>query len=170
MKSRSTPRGCCIEIILSAEVQSRWKVTPSPKASVPPIHWLAQWRVEFGRRADCTTVVLVTNTTTLFTFVIPSKELARGQNFEQVFRFRLADAVAPATHLTAWLETPLVFVSGNPRMVVSSMNNIRQLLTWRSEGRKDGVEMDETWINDTPFSSLPLSFPREEFTSRLAER
>ena len=167
---RATSSEGIIEIILSAEVQSRWKVTPSQKASVPPLHWLAQWRVDFGRRADRTTVALVTNTTTLFTFVIPSKELARGQNFEQAFRLRLADAVAPLSHFRAFLETPLVFASGNPRMVVSSMNNMRHLLTWRLEKGKDGVKADETWLNDTPFSSLPLSFPQEEFRSRLAER
>ena len=157
-----------IEIILSAQAQKRWRIKPAVRASEPPAHWLAQWRIDLGRKLDRTWVALVTNTATLFTFVFPLTQLAGGRNLEQLFRLRLAFALTDAPALAKWKGAPLVFAHGNPRMAIGSMNDMRRLLAWREQTVVGPMEDDEDWINETPFLSLPESFPDKAFASRLA--
>ncbi len=165
----SSGRVDAIEIILSAKVQKRWRVTPAEQASDPPTHWLGQWRVDFGQKPDRTSVALVANTATLYTFVFPLKDLGKGGNFEMEFRRRLRIAIPAVPGLTHWTEAPLAFVTGNPRKVVGSMNNMIQHLAWRTATRFGPVEADERLLNDTPFSWVPEGFPRVAFAKRLAE-
>lgn len=158
-----------IEIILSAQVQKRWRVTPSVRASEPPVHWLGQWRVDFGEKPDRTSVALVTNTTTLYTFVFPGKELGKDDNFEKLFRLRLGFSLVDAPALEGWKSVPILFAAGNPRVAVGSMNNMRQHMVWRGETALGLKEDDEDWINNMPFLSLPGIFPGNAFAQRLAE-
>lgn len=161
-----------IEIILSAQVQKRWRVKPSGRASDPPVHWLGQWRVDFGEKPDRTSVALVTNTTTLYTFVFPGKELGKDHNFEKLFRLRLGFSLVDAPALEGRKSASISFTAGNPRGVVGSMNNMRQHMVWRAEtavGPMEEDEDDEDWINNMPFLSLPGIFPGKAFAQRLAE-
>jgi hypothetical protein len=158
-----------IEIILSAAVQKRWRIKPTVRASGSPIHWLGQWRVDFGRKPDRTLVALVTNTTTLYTFVFPERDLGRNHNFEDLFLLRLGFLLVDTPSLASWKAAPIAFVAGNPSMAVGAMNNMRQLMIWRGEAAAGPDEDDEEWINSTPFAALPEIFPRKELARRLAE-
>ncbi len=159
-----------IEIILSAQVQKRWRIKPSVRASEPPVHWLGQWRVDFAEKPDRTSVALMTNTTTLYTFVFPGKELGRDDNFEKLFRLRLGFSLVDAPALNDWRSAPILFAAGNPRVAVGSMNNMRQHMVWRAETELGPIEEDdEDWINNMPFLSLPGIFPGNAFAQRLAE-
>src|SRR5207249_4042133 len=102
-------------------------------ATEPPAHWLGQWRVDFGQKTDSTWAALVTNVATLYTFVMPLKDLSQGENFERLFRLRLGFALVDAPSLVRWKDAPVVFASGNPRRVVGSMNDMRRHLAWRTE-------------------------------------
>lgn len=163
------PNANAIEIILSAQVQKRWRIKPAVRASEPPIHWLGQWRVDFGQKPDRTWVALVTNVATLYTFVFPVKELGKRDNFEKLFRLRLGFALVDAPALARWKEAPIIFAAGNPRMAIGSMNDMRRHLAWRTDTVVGPMKDDEDWINKTPFLSLPTSFPDKEFAQRLAE-
>lgn len=158
-----------IEIILSAQVQKRWRVKPAVRASEPSAHWLGQWRLDFGQKPDRTWVALVTNTATLYTFVFPVKELGKRENFGKLFRLRLGFALVDAPSLASWKDAPIVFATGNPRMVIGSMNDMRRHLAWRTEPSVGPMNDDEDWINKTPFLSLPTKFPDKECAKRLAE-
>ncbi len=158
-----------IEIILSAQAQKRWRVKPGVRASEPPVFWLGQWRVDFGQKADRSWVALVTNVATLYTFVLPLKDLGKHDNFERLFRLRLGFALTDTPALASWRNAPLVFATGNPRMAVGSMNDMRSQLAWRTETAVGPMKDDEDWINKTPFLSLPTKFPEKEFAQQLAE-
>lgn len=163
------PKADAIEIILSAQAQKRWRIKPSLRAHEPPAHWLAQWRVDFGQKPDCTWRVLVTNVATLFTFLFPLKDLKPAE-FERLFRLRLGFALTDAPALTSWKNAPLIYTTGNPRMAVGSMNDMRKHLAWHEPAPDLGPPMDdEDWINQTPFLSLPTKSPDREFAARLAE-
>ena len=158
-----------IEIILSAQAQKRWRIKPDCRANEPPAHWLGQWRIDFGQKPDRTWVAFVTNVATLYSFVFPLKELGKGGRLESLFRIRLGFLLTDAPALAAWKAAPLVFVTGNPRMAVGSMNDMRRHLAWRDETVVGPMNNDEDWINKTPFLSLPTSFPDKELAKRLAE-
>ncbi len=158
-----------IEIILSAQAQKRWRIKPGVRASEPPAHWLGQWRVDFGQKADRSWVALVTNVVTLYTFVLPLKDLVRHDNFERLFRLRLGFALTDAPALASWKNAQLVFATGNRRMAVGSMNDMRSQLAWRTQTEVGPMKDDEDWVNKTPFLSLPTKFPEDEFAQRLAE-
>jgi hypothetical protein len=157
-----------IEIILSAKVQSRWHVKPAVRGSEPPAHWLGQWRVEFAQKADRTWVALVTNVATLFTFVLPLKDL-KPASFEKLFRLRLDYALLEAPALAAWKTAPLVFAHGNPRVAVGSMNGMKRELPWNTDRESFRQMDDEDWINGRVFLSLPEGYPQKAFGRRLAE-
>ena len=165
----ANPNSAAIEIILSAKVQARWPIKPCVGASEPSAHWLGQWRVDFAQKADRTWVALVTNVATLYTFVLPLKDLGKHDNFEKLFRLRLVFALTDAPSLALWKDAPLVFAHGNPRVTVGSMNEMRKHLAWRTETEVGPMKDDEDWINKTPFLSLPGFFPGKSFTNRLAE-
>ena len=78
---------------------------------------------------------------------------------------RLGFALHDAPSLAAWKQAPIVFVAGNPRRVVGSMNDMRHQLAWPAETMRS----DEDLINGTPFLWLQETFPKEEFAKRLAE-
>jgi hypothetical protein len=165
----ANPHPIVLEIILSARAQKRWKIKPALRAAEPPAHWLGQWRIDFGQKADRTWLALVTNVATLYTFVFPLAQLGRRDFFERSFRQRLGVAIASAPSLAPWKNAPLVFVSGNPRMVVGSMNDMRRNLPWHPEIPVGPRKKPEDWINETPYLSLPTAFPEKEFAARLAE-
>lgn len=161
------PDPVAIEIILSAQAQKRWRIKPALRANEPPAHWLAQWRVDFGQKPDRTWQVLATNVATLFTFLFPLKEL-KPDGFEKLFRLRLGFALTDAPGLSKWKDAPVVYATGNPRMAVGSMNDMRKHMAWRTETPDWGpMKDDEDWINKTPFLSLPTKFPDKEFAERL---
>jgi len=155
-----------LEIILSNAAQKRWRIAPTIAASEPAAHWLAQWRMDFGLRADRTQVALVTNIATLYTFVFTMKELGRGANFEKVFRARLSFALQGTPSLMNWQRAPLLFATGNPRMVIGSMNDMRHHISWKPI---EHPRSDEDMLNGTPFLSLEGFFPEEAFSRKLAE-
>lgn len=159
-----------IELIVSTQVQKRWRIKPAMRASELPAYWLSQWRLEFARKADRTEVALVTNIATLYTFVFPLKELDRGRSFENLFRMRLGFALHDAPSLVQWKSAPIVFTTGNPRQVVGSMNDMRHQLAWKPTAVPFDVPMksDEDLINETPYLWLDESFPGEGFAKRLA--
>ena len=163
------PNPDAIEIILSAQVQKRWRIKPEVGAHEPAGHWLSQWRIEFGRKADRTQVALVTNVATLYTFVFPLKELKSGRNFENLFRLRLGFALHDAPSLAEWRKAPIIFVAGNPRQVVGSMNDMRHQLASVPETMVGMVKDDEDLINGTPYLWLEESFPDKGFAKRLAD-
>jgi hypothetical protein len=165
----TNPVAGAIEIILSAQAQKRWRIKPVVRANDPPAYWLAQWRVDFGQKPDRTWHVLATNVATLYTLLIPLKDL-KPDKFEQLFRLRLGFALTDAPALSKWKEAPIVYTVGNPRAVVGSMNDMRKHLAW-SEHTSDSIPMkdDEDWINETPFLSLPTKSPDKEFAKRLSE-
>ncbi|MCI0748393.1 MAG: hypothetical protein L0Y58_23550 [Verrucomicrobia subdivision 3 bacterium] len=165
----TNPDPHAIEIILSAQVRKRWRIAPAVRASEPPAHWLGQWRVDFGQRPDRTQVALVTNVATLYTFVFPVNELGAGRNFETLFRLRLAYVLEDTPSLAQWEEAPIVFATGNPRMAIGSMNDMRKLLAWRTDRVVGPKQDDEDRINKTPFLSLEESFPDKAFSRKLAE-
>lgn len=158
-----------IEIILSATVQKRWRVKPAGRASEPPVNWLGQWRIDFGNKSGRTSVALVTNTTTLYTFIFPEKDLGEDDNFEKLFRLRIGFSIVEVPALAGWKAAPISFVTGNPRMAIGAMNNLRQHMVWRAETAGGQMEDAEEWINNTPFASLPEHFPNDAFAKRLAE-
>jgi hypothetical protein len=139
------------------------------RACDPPAEWLAQWRVELKQKGDRRWIALVTNVTTLYSFVFPLKELGNGAKFEKLFRLRLGLALANAPSLASWKEAPIVFAEGNPRVAIGSMNDMRNHLAWRTEAVADSTKGDEDLINQTPYLSLPTSFPDKEFAQRVAE-
>jgi hypothetical protein len=157
-----------IEIILSAKVQTRWRVKPDVRASEPPAHWLGQWRVDCAQKADRTWVALVTNVATLFTFVFPLKEL-KPDSFEKLFRLRLGFALTDAPPIAKWKDAPLVFAHGNPRVAVGSMNGMKRELPWNTDREGFRQVDDEDWINGTVFLSLAETYPRKAFAKRMAE-
>jgi hypothetical protein len=165
----ANPNPEAIEIILSAKVQARWRVKPAVRASEPPAHWLGQWRVDFGQKADRTWVALVTNVATLYTLVFPVAELGKRDNFEKLFRLRLGFALVDAPSLAPWKAAPLVFAHGNPRVAVGSMNDMKRGLPWNTDREGFREKDDEDWINQTPYLSLPTAFSDKEFAKRLAE-
>jgi len=156
------------EIILSAQVQKSWRVEPASRASDSPRHWLSQWRVDIARKPGSASVALVTNTATLYTLVFPARGLGKDGTFEKLFRRRLGMSIAESPSLAAWNVAPLNFVIGNPRRAVGAMTNLRQLMVWRAE-TPGPTDNDKEWINNTPFLTLPGSFPNRAFASRLAE-
>lgn len=161
------PDAGALEIILSAQAQQRWRLKPVLRANEPPAHWLAQWRVDFGQKPDRTWHALATNVATLYTFLFPLKDL-KPDNFERLFRLRLGFALTDAPSLGKWKNAPIVYTTGNPRMAVGSMNDMRKHLAWRTETPVSGpMEDDEDWVNRTPFHSLPTKFPDKEFAQRL---
>jgi hypothetical protein len=83
---------------------------------------------------------------------------------------RLGFALTDAPALAMWKNAPLLFATGNPRMAVGSMNDMRKHLAWRTETEIGPMKDDEDWINKTPFLSLPTKFPEREFAQRLAEK
>lgn len=158
-----------IEIILSAQVQKRWRVKPAVRASEPSAHWLGQWRVDFAQKADRTWIALVTNVATLFTFVFPFKELGQRDPFEKLFRLRLGFALTDAPSLTCWKDAPIIFATGNPRVAVGSMNGMKRELPGNTD--REGFRQidDEDWINETVFLSLPEGYPHKAFARQMAE-
>lgn len=154
-----------LHVILSAQVRKLWRVKPAIRACEPPRHWLGQWRVDFGEKPDRTSVALVTNTTTLYTFVFPGKDLGNKGAFNRLLRLRLEFSLVDAPSLASWKAAPIIFAAGNPRTAVSSMNNMRQHLLWRGKSKA----IDEDWINEMPFAWLPGIFPNTAFAQRLAE-
>lgn len=163
------PNTSAIEIILSTRVQKRWRIKPDVRAHEPPAHWLGQWRVDLAQRADRSWVTLVTNVATLYTFVFPLKELGNGANFEKLFRLRLGFALVEVPSLAHWQDAPIVFATGNPRVAVGSMNDMRQGLSWPAP-KESGAKDDEDHINGTPYFSLCSHFPDKEFARRLAAK
>ena len=158
-----------IEIIVSTQVQKRWRIKPAVSAREQAAHWVAQWRLEFGRKADRTEVALLTNIATLYTFVFPFRELDRGRNFENLFRMRLSFALHDAPAFARWGQAPIIFAAGNPRQVVGSMNDMRHQLAWKPLTIDVPFKSDEDLINGTPFLWLPETFPEKEFSKRLVE-
>jgi hypothetical protein len=64
----------------------------------------------------------------------------------------------------------MVFTTGNPRLAIGSMNDMRQHMARRTQTPDWGpMKDDEDWINKTPFLSLDTRFPEKEFAKRLAE-
>lgn len=158
-----------IEVILSAKVQTRWRVKPAVRASESPAHWLGQWRVDFAQKADRSWVALVTNVATLFTFVFPLKDLGKHDNFEKLFRLRLGFALTDAPSLAQWKNAPLVFAHGNPSVAVGSMNLMKRELPWNID--REGFRQidDEAWFNERVCLALPEGYPHKAFARRLAE-
>lgn len=115
--------------------------------------------MDFGRKPDRTSVALVTNTAILYTFLLPAKDAGKSDAFERLFQKRLGFSLLDAPLLACWKTAPIRYAVGNPRRVVSWMNNLRQLLDWRGGTIAEPQDDDEGWLNHTPFSTLPGVFP-----------
>ena len=98
---------------------------------------------------------MVTNLATLYTFLLPQESSRSFESLVQAFRLRLGFALLVATPPLDWTPSEVVPVSGNPRAVVGSMNNMAQLLAWpRQPGGFNHYKDNEERLQRTPFSAV----------------
>ena len=142
--------------------------------STAPPHFLVQWRTDLARDTEGGHWWLVTNLTTLYTFLLPRKPSDRIPSLEKTFLLRLRFALLEATPPLEWQPTELIPVTGNPRAVVGSMNDMRQLVAWpRQPGPLLSNIDTETFLQKAPFSAIGLkaryAIPKEIWLQHLAQ-
>ena len=145
-----------LEIILSGNAARFLHVRPArAQVQPPPGHFLTQWRVDPADDGDGGRWFMVTNLVTLFTFLLPRQPSSRFDSLVRDFRLRLSFALLAASPPLEWTPSEVVPVSGNPRAVVGSMNNMAQLLAWpRQPGALTPYEDFEAMLQGTPFSAV----------------
>ena len=145
-----------LEIVLSARAARFLRTKPARAFSqLAAGHFLTQWRVDPADDGDGGRWFMVTNLATLFTFLLPRPPSSRLDSFVRDFRIRLGFALLAASPPLEWAPSEVVAVSGNPRAVVGSMNNMAQLLAWpRQPGAMTPHEDHEAMLQRTPFSAV----------------
>ena len=162
-----------VEFILSARATRCLAVKPERAASAPdPCGFLLQWRVEAVTDWCGRDWFMGTNLATLFTFLIPRQGAASFEEFVARFRTRLRFALLGANPPLEWDFTQAVPVSGNPRAVVGTMNDMARLMAYpRQPGEADLFADLEASMNRTPFSAIGTkgryAIPGEQWLKRL---
>lgn len=152
-------------IRLTAELATKIKVTPQPAlplAANPFTDWSARlFRV--GRMQ----YILVTNTLSLYSILMPSKGSTSGDSFmrnliKRIEEFMCVDGleaickenIAPSTN-------SVTFTKALNRSITGTMNDIEFAAQIYLAEREDSLDDASLWINESLHASLGLLNPRE---------
>ena len=163
-----------IEIIISARAAKHLRVKPVRPMSATPSHFLVQWRADLADDAEGGHWWLLTNLPTLYTFLIPRKPSDRIPSLQKAFLLRLRFALLEAAPPLEWQPTGVVPVTGNPRAVVGSMNDMRQQVAWpRQPGQLLSNTDTETYLQEMPLSAIGrkgrYAIPRKIWRQHLTQ-
>ncbi|HAV63115.1 MAG TPA: hypothetical protein DCY13_12215 [Verrucomicrobiales bacterium] len=157
----------CLEIVVSARAAKRLKLTPTVRAGDRPLHWCARWRVEVCQLPDRRWVALVTNAETFYSFVFPVTELQGPGRFEELFRLRLGFALTDAPSLAFWKTAPLRYATGNPRVLVGTMNRMKLDLLCAGQVEESPRVDEEDILNHGICLALDEVIPFRAWARRL---
>ncbi len=158
---------------LSNKLAAKLKVTPSQVLSLDP-NPFADWSANLFT-AGRTQFVIVTNTTSLYSAVLPGRGIANNGQFiesalESLREFIKVDGLELIYHrFIAAASGEIQFSKALNRSVTGSMNDlVFHAKFWLTEG---GMSPNEVALrlNDIPFSSLEYRKPREVFQAMAAE-
>jgi hypothetical protein len=157
-----------IELILSGKTAKLLRMKPADRASVEPVHWLAQWRVELAEDGTGLAIFLITNAVTMYSFLIPRLRKMTFDELVQQFLMRLRFALLAAQPPIDWQPGAVRAVRGGNTSLIGTMNNMVYLL---SAPKSPQLQLnDEQILNDTPFFAIPEVFPSKAFFNRLNQR
>lgn len=156
-----------IHLNCSAKARKRFGLKPAKAPDTPD--WHEEWRLDVLDPPLCGQGAIFTNHSTFFSFLVPSEECG---SFEQVYRyfltriqFTLIDAKANLT-----IETgPPLIVSGNPRSVIGTVNDMKFALDYEDcEPAVPGRD-PESFINRTPYKGIDYDYPVDRFYQRAQD-
>jgi hypothetical protein len=146
-----------VELILSARAAKSLRVRQLAPASDNPAHFVTQWRVELCKDWANRNQFLVTNLSTLYTFLIPRTPRQTRVQREQEFRMRLGFALLAGKPMVEWRPDSLLYVRAAPRKVIGSMNDMVYHLQFEPIESFDEEFPDRDaadLLNHTPFSAI----------------
>ena len=110
---------------------------------------------------------VITNLSTLFTFIIPQEFPCTFDSITKTFLMRLRFSLLAASPPVEWKPSEVIPVRGNPRAVIGSMNDMISMVTFRREANNfDGTEAED-FLNRTPFSMIGMKRPKDRFMDQL---
>ena len=158
---------------LSTKLAAKLKVTPSQALPLDP-NPFADWSANLFT-AGRTQFVIVTNTASLYSAVLPGRGIASDRQFvESVLGslrlFLEVDGLELIFHrFMAPASNEILFSKAWNRSVTGSMNDlVFQAKFWLTEGELSHNEI-ATRLNDTPLSMLEYRNPRKAFQEMVAE-
>jgi hypothetical protein len=128
----------------------------------PPREWHEAWRLELLEEVPFNYGALITNITTLFSFLIPLSECNTITRLIDCFRMRLQFSLIAANSSIQVDPAPPVFTPGNPRPVIGTMNDMIKQLHFLNPG-----DDPEKLINNTPFGIINYEYASERFHAQL---
>ncbi|MGK0186021.1 MAG: hypothetical protein ACI9R3_001804 [Verrucomicrobiales bacterium] len=166
-------------IVTSARAVKAYGI-PVSKGIPDNIPWLEGWRLDRTDDVHPQTRAVISNLVTLYTFVIPIDVEPDVEAILNHFRMRLGFSLAsmcPALELPFCSpgspddQSPVQFVTGNPRKVIGCMNQVMISLSYSMVPMgQDFILSAEHSINSMPMLTLvdgKSGFPDLEFKRRL---
>lgn len=156
-------------IFLNCSAKARERFGLKPSQTSQTADWHEEWRLDVLDPPLCGQGAIFTNLSTFFSFLVPSEECG---SFEKAFRYfqtRLQFTLIDAKASLNVDAGPPVIVSGNPRSVIGTVNDMKFALDLEDcEPAVPGRD-PESFINRTPYKGIDYDYPVERFYRRAQE-
>jgi hypothetical protein len=153
-----------ILISASQAVLRAYRVVPA--ATTPPVpsaHWYRMWRID-ARKYQRKEFTLITNSDTLYTFVIDSTEIPHVNELAAAFMVKFAEVFKGRCGYSDRLSETILFHRAVDRSVIGVMNSMFRMIECDSHERTP--EQLEHWLNEVPVVSrdlIPIECLKERF-------
>ena len=150
-----------ITLNASAKARKRFRLTVSEKAETG--HWHEQWRLDVIEPKLCGQAAIFTNLATLFSILVPVEESATFVAAYRYFCTRLQFTLIDARSDLTVENTPPQIVTGNPRAVIGTINDMKFALEVENDHAPVPGRDPELFLNRTPYSMIDYQYPVDRF-------
>jgi hypothetical protein len=150
-----------LTFITSAHARKCYRLLP--QKSAPEAYWHENWRLDDLENAPCGYGAMITNTETLFTILVPDPQCDSFDQLLEHFRMRLQFTLIDAGSPVQLDDGPPCIISGNPRRVIGTMNDMKFALALEADEPSPAADDLEDYLNRTPYSAIDYAYPCERF-------
>jgi hypothetical protein len=155
-----------ITLTCSAKARKQFGLRTTP--DLPEADWHEQWRLDTLDGDPCGHGAMVTNLETLFTILVPAGECVSFDRLFDHFRMRLQFTLIDAGSSVKVGKEPPCLVTGNPRQVIGTMNDMKFALALEVDEPSPHGRDPEDFLNRTPYSAIDYAPPVDRFYRRVA--
>jgi hypothetical protein len=156
-------------IHLNCSAKARKNLGLKPSKTVESASWHEEWRLDILDPPLCGQGAIFTNHSTFFSFLVPCEECNSFERVYQYFITRLQFTLIDAKSKLIVDTGPPLIVSGNPRSVIGTVNDMKFALDFEDcEPAVPGRD-PELFINRTPYKGIDYDYPVEYFYRRAKE-
>lgn len=156
-------------IFLNCSAKARQRFGLKPSETTETGNWNEEWRLDVLDPPLCGQGAIFTNLSTFFSFLVPCEECG---SFEQVYRYFLTriqfTLIDAKSNLTVNVAPPII-VSGNPRSVIGTVNDMKFALELEDYESVVPSRDPEMFINRTPYKGIEYEYPVDCFYRRAQE-